>query len=215
MNCTAARHHLAALLYGDLPAPEQAAVEAHLAECPACRQEYAALEGVRRQLDRLPPPAAAVDLARLYQDAAQRQERRLRRWRRAALVAAAAAILLAIAAIGWRVEARMEPHQLVLRWGSPPAVPEATAPPAPVQPPAREVRPEPRPVALTQDQIQLLSQLIHALADDVQAVEQRQRQDASRFEVKLDTLQRKDVERWTTLQRSVNVALSLLTQKGE
>src|SRR5262245_34393717 len=99
MNCTEARRSLPALLYDDLKPDPAAALRRHLDGCPACQAEYAALDRLRHGLDTLPPaPPVEVDLSRLYQEAARRQERRLRRWRltAVALAAAAAGLLLVL-----------------------------------------------------------------------------------------------------------------------
>src|SRR5262249_20849602 len=119
-NCHQTREALPALLYGDLPPDEATAVRHHLAECPACRAEQAALQQVRSLLDAAEPPAVAVDLPRLYRAAVQRQEKQLRRWRRLACAALAAAAMLLLV-FGLKLEVRLEQHQLVLRWGAPPA----------------------------------------------------------------------------------------------
>lgn len=61
------------LAYGELPTPEAAAADAHLAACPACRA----------QLERLERPRVALDVAM------PRRRRRGARWLVAALAAAA------------------------------------------------------------------------------------------------------------------------------
>src|SRR5262245_18431512 len=162
MNCSQARDRLPGLLYGDLPDAEAAVVEDHLAGCPAWRNEHAALRGVRRALDALPAPPVGVDLPRLYRAEDDRRARQLRRWRRAAVaLAVAAAVLLLV--VGLRLELRVEAHQLVVRWGTPPAAPES--------PPV--ARAEARPDRATQEQVQLLGELVHALAGDLEARDQR------------------------------------------
>jgi hypothetical protein len=47
---------LVAYLYDDLDAGERARIESHLSGCPACRDELAALGGVRAELARWAPP---------------------------------------------------------------------------------------------------------------------------------------------------------------
>lgn len=73
--------------------PEAAAQ--HLAACPACRQEYEALEALWAALGELPHPEASPDLR--FRVLAGRSRRR--EW----MLAAAAACLLAVgsAALGW------------------------------------------------------------------------------------------------------------------
>jgi hypothetical protein len=162
MNCTETRPLLPGLLYGDLPAPIAALVQAHRADCPACAAEFEALRQVRGALDSVPAPSATVDLARLYREAAQRQERSLRRLRRVciAAIACAAAVVLVVGLS--RLEVRFESHQLVVRWGTPPPLPEQ--PPVPIPPPV-VVAPLPI-IAEIEERITLLGDLVQALSTD-------------------------------------------------
>ena len=213
MNCSDLHDQLALLLYGDLPPAEKANVEKHLAGCPDCRRELRALESVRRLLSSQPEPKVRIDLPELYREAAKRQERRLWRWRRATVLVTGVAALFAVLAVGLRLEARLEAHQLLLRWGAVP--PEA---PAPVLAPQVRPAPEPvkeiRPVHLADEQLQLLSNLIHALADDYHVLERQEREDASQFQARLQPVQQQNIQRCADLQHSID-ALYLLFQKGE
>ena len=196
MNCTRARAHLAALVYGDLPPAETAAVEKHLAGCAACNRERHALQEVRRLLDTAPVPAVQVDVRRLYQEATARQQRSARRWRRTAVallaVAAAALVVLTL-----RLEVRWEAHQVTLRWGTPEVAP---APPAPLpELPAREAKRLPP----TTDDVQLLRELIHALAADAETRDQRQYLYLQRLQGRLDALQLDSAQRWKALERDI------------
>ncbi|MCP5114103.1 MAG: hypothetical protein GY953_25005, partial [bacterium] len=77
---------LSAYLDTQLEAAERDSVEAHLAECEECRDELAAVSGVRSLLRNLPmlePPSSALDLPA--------EVIPLRTGRRRVLVAAAAA----------------------------------------------------------------------------------------------------------------------------
>src|SRR5205085_103093 len=56
MTCTAVCEQLPLLVYGDLGPAEAAAVERHLAGCPACRAEHASLVQARAALDATPAP---------------------------------------------------------------------------------------------------------------------------------------------------------------
>jgi anti-sigma factor RsiW len=119
MSCTLARASLPELVYGDLAPELSADLEKHLAACPACRQERAALEQVRQQLDLAPPvPTVAVDLPRLY--AAANRAKPTRRWVRRTLAGAAVAAVVAFFLLV-KLEVRLEGQQLIVRWG---AVPE-------------------------------------------------------------------------------------------
>lgn len=195
MNCTDARDRLAGLVYGDLTPPEAAAVEVHLASCAGCRHEYAALRHVRSLLDVVPTRSAAVDMPRLYEQAARVRGRQFRRWRVAALAAGAAAAALLLA-LGLRWELRIDAHQLTLRWGAPPEIA------APVPAPA-VVRREPADAAMAAEDVRLIKDLIHALADDIEARDQRQQQALQFLQARLTELRLQDQQRWTTTARQV------------
>jgi hypothetical protein len=215
MNCADARQQVPALLYGDLIATTRADVEKHLAECAECRRECRSLQDVRKLLDEPVPPAARVDLARLYRDAAGQDQRRLGKWRRLALAASGIAALLAVAAFGMRLEVRVERHQLILRWGSPALAEEVARAPVP-QP--RITQPEPKesaPVQWSDDQQQLFSQLIRALADDLQGLERRQRESAADMRLQLRTLLEQNVQRCAAIERNVDALYLLSQSKGE
>ena len=55
MSCAEIRERLPLLAYGELAEPDQKVVQAHLASCAHCREEYAALGRVRELLDASPP----------------------------------------------------------------------------------------------------------------------------------------------------------------
>lgn len=54
MNCTRVQDSFIDYQDGALPADESAALRAHLAGCPACQREWAALQEMTRKLDALP-----------------------------------------------------------------------------------------------------------------------------------------------------------------
>jgi hypothetical protein len=215
MNCSQARDNLAGLLYDDLPGGIKADLKNHLAGCAGCRQEYQSLEAVRRLLGSSAAPEIRINLPQLYRQAAERQERRLRRWRRTAALVTAAAALFAFFAFGLRLEARIETHQLVLRWGSPPPVADVQGPVLPaVTSPAPELPKEVPSNRSAEEQLQLLSRLIHALVDDLQALERQEREDSYQFQARLQAVQQQSVRRCADLQRSID-GLYLLSHKGE
>jgi anti-sigma factor RsiW len=194
MNCTRARALLAALVYGDLPPAQTAAVEKHLAGCAACNRERHDLQEVRRLLD-APAPAVRVDVQRLYREATARQQRSARRWRHAAvtLLAVAAAALFVLAL---RLEVRWEAHQVTLRWGTPEVAPA----PAPVP----ELSPrEAKRLPPTAEDVQLLRELIHALAADAETRDQRQYLYLQRLQGRLDALQLDSAQRWKAIERDI------------
>jgi len=204
MNCAEVRAALPAILYDELPSAEAAALRDHLAGCPACRAEHAALRRVGTLLTAVPAPTIRVDLSRLYQEAGRRQHVRLRRWRRAALACCAAAAGLLIA-LGLRLEVRVEGHQAVVRWGTPPAALPDQAPAA------AAVLPGPAPAAVNAEEVRLVHQLIHALADDV-AYRDRQNQEALGFlETRLDALQHQAQDRWNATERYVSALYTINT----
>jgi hypothetical protein len=200
VNCADVRDRLPAHLYGDLPPAEAVAVQAHLVECADCRHEFTALTGVRAALDAGPTPAVAVDLPRLYREAADRQRLRLRRWRRVALAgtALAAALLLLL---GMKLELRVGGQQVVVRWGNP-----ATEHPAVTVPP-------PAPDSLNVDErLRLLQELTHALAADVDARDRRQQDELVRLRAQLYALGRQTDQRWVETARDVTALYTLHTR---
>ena len=99
LGCAAATQALGTYLVGALDPRERADVEAHLATCPACRDELAGLAGLPGLMSRLtteevlagPPPVDDALLERLLATAArERRVARQRRW----LSAAAAVVVL-------------------------------------------------------------------------------------------------------------------------
>ncbi|HTU21598.1 MAG TPA: hypothetical protein VMG10_26410 [Gemmataceae bacterium] len=206
MNCTEVRAALPLLIYGEAN-PQEAALWEHLRHCVDCRREQHALESVRRTLDEAPVPRIEVDLPRLYQSLADRQARRLRRWRRAALaVGAVAAVLLFV--FGLRLHVRVEANQILVGWGNPPPpVGPASRPDTPVAK-SRAGKPD------LQEDLRVLSDLIHALKEDA---DERDRL----FDARLDRLQKHVLalqsqadRRWNATEHDV-AALYLLTSKGE
>lgn len=194
MSCEPFRERLLELLYGGLPPGSRTEVERHLADCSACRRERAALEALAHGLDAVPPVPGRVDLPRLYRDAAERRARQARRWRFiAAGVGVAAVVLLALFAL--RLEVRLEGHQMVLRWGVPPE------PAAPVPPPPVVIREVP---AVSAEEVQLLKELVHALAADVESSERRSLASVVRLQQRLDDMQRQTQRRWADTERDVS-----------
>ncbi len=199
MNCAEIRPALPALLYGDLPPEQAAAVRDHLVTCETCREEEAGLRQVTGLLNCMPAPPVHVELARVYQEASRRQLLRMRRWRRLALgLSAAAAALLVVLAL--RLELRVDAHQVVLRWGTHLENP---------QPPA--VQPAPSPAAVRPENIYLAQQLIHALADEVAARDRETQESLGTLEARLDALQQQQQERWDATQRLVSTLYTLAT----
>jgi hypothetical protein len=191
MNCADVRLRLAALLYGDLPDDEASEVRAHLARCPSCRREQVRIAEVSRLLDAVPAPPVAVDLSRLYREAAVRHERRLRRWRRVGLIALAAAAAVLFAVLIPRLEVRVDANQVVVRWG------DVAAPPQPHPPPPRPPQPEERSVAAAppastadvEQQLRLLTELVQALSNDADLRDGRRQEEMSALRARVESLQ--------------------------
>lgn len=192
MNCTRARELLPLLLYDDLAPTEAEETRAHLRDCAACGQEFAALGGVRQALDALPAPSAKVDLGRVYVEAERRQRLQVRRWRRIAVALTAVAALLVLA-FGLKLELRFEGHQVTLRWGKLPAQSEPVPP----------TRPEAPPPAVSAEDIQLLKGLLHGLMADMQDRDRQQQQALVRLHSQLESLQRHSQQRWAATERDL------------
>jgi hypothetical protein len=204
MKCTEVRAALPLLMYGEASAEDRAALNGHLADCPDCRREQQALEGVRRLLDSVPVPQVEVDLSKLYQTQAARQAQRLRRWRRMALVAGAVAALLLLA-LGLRLEVRLESGQMVVRWGNPSPLPGGKGV-SPVQITAYPTE--------TEAELRVLSDLIHALKQDADDRDRRFAERLARLQQEVRAIQSQADHRWNVTEQDV-AALYLLTRKGE
>jgi len=105
LTCSMATQALGAYLVGALDPHERADVEAHLAHCPACRDELAGLAGLPGLMSRLtvdevlagPPAVDDALLERLLSSASrERRVARHRRW----LAVAAAVVMLAVGTVG-------------------------------------------------------------------------------------------------------------------
>jgi Putative zinc-finger len=227
MNCTQAAEQLAVLVYGDLEPARAAEVQEHLRGCPACRAERRALEEVRRLLGRDGTPPVRIDLARLYRDSAARQTLKLGRWRRAVAVCGAAAAVAAVCLAGLRLQVRLDRDQLVLSWGTPArsasqsaearsqASADKTARPDSLESAgARAAAPESKTPRTVEEQLLLLTRLVHAVADDVQSLEHRQNESAAHFRTRLEGVQEQTLRRCAALEHQVD-ALYVLSQKGE
>ena len=213
MNCQQVRAQLAELLYGDVAPLEKMEVKKHLACCAECSSEYRALANVRRLLDLPKAPASGAGLPGVYRLLAERQAERMRRWRRVALALGGLAALLAVFALGVRLEARVDRGQLVFRWG----------------PPAEEAVSQQRDAAANklsaapgemvsaralEDQLHTVSKILHALADDLRELERREQVDAADVQARLKEIQEHNLRRFAALERNLE-ALYVTSQKGE
>jgi hypothetical protein len=206
MKCSDVRAALPLLIYGE-PSTEDAALREHFSQCPACRREAEALQGVRRLLDIVPVPRIEVDVAQLQRALAERQMRKLRRWRRVAVTLGAVAALLLLA-LGLRLEMRLQAGQLLVRWGDPPpehSVGQAFQPYAAI-PESHAVRSDLR------EDLRVLRELIHALKQDAEDRDQRFDDRLDRLQKHVRALQAQGDSRWNATEQDV-AALYLLTRK--
>jgi Putative zinc-finger len=200
MTCPDVRPILPALAYDDLAPDEAAVVRRHLDDCPGCRDEFAGLAHARAALDATPVPAVRVDVARLFTETAARQERRARRWRRAAAAAAALAAGL-LAVLGLRLQVRVGAHELVIAWGDAPVSREGERLEGGTVNPALARAPDSPELA---ERLQLLQDLTHALAIDVDDRDRRRRAEVNGLRARLDALQRDAARKWAEAERYVS-----------
>jgi hypothetical protein len=216
MKCTEVRDLLTGVVYGDASSADTEVVRQHLASCVTCQTEWAELGRVRRTLDSAAgPPPVAIDLAWLFQQAANHQRRRMRRWRRTAVaVCGLAAALFFVFLL--RMEIRVEPHELILRWGkkseepSPVALPRAE----PTVIVRREVIGNPE----MEEQLRVIRETLHALAGNLDARDAQVRQKLSQLETRLEAVRRQDGQRWNETERNVAAlykAVFILPKRGE
>jgi anti-sigma factor RsiW len=209
MSCTNIRPLLPQAVYGDLAGEEAALVEAHLSQCPACQEELTALRQVRQQLAIIPVPAVHIDMARLYQDAAHRTTRRWRRWLFAS-AGVAAALWLGLLALNF--ELRIEAHQLVLRWGSPP-LRDAQPRPAEESPPSVLIARQ-APTAEVEQQMALLSQWVPALARDGERRDEEHAREIALLKARIALMQRQADVRLAAAERDVDTLYNIQFDKG-
>jgi hypothetical protein len=213
MTCTDVRARLALLLSGDLPAAEADEVRQHLASCPSCREERTAIVQLRHLLDAVPAPAVAVDLPRLYRDAAEGQARRLRRWRGLAVAALAVAAAIVVALLLSRMEVRVDAHQLVVKWGAAPASPD----PAPSPIPPAEERPAAPAAAVStaevEQQLRLLRELVQAVSADADLRDGRRQQEIAQLRGRLHGLEQQMTQLRVATERDVSALYAQLPEK--
>ncbi len=97
MNCDTIIEQMSEALDGQLDATQQVAFDAHLAQCPACRDVYADLEQTVALLHELPPVAPPADLIPNIEAAIDQPLKPVRRWWNSPQVRAAMAASLMLA----------------------------------------------------------------------------------------------------------------------
>ena len=201
MNCEQVREHLPGYVHGDLEPAQRGELEGHLGTCAACCRERDGVVRVRELLDMVSAPTVSVDPARIYRETAAAEKHRLRRWRRVAVVVSAVAASLGFAAVALRLEVRVEDHQMVLRWGTPPPLPEPS--PAPPAPPTQLAPEDVRRLAAVEDQMRLMTEIVHALAGTTGSAEARDRQrqrEIAQLHERLVELQKQTAQRWLAVR---------------
>ena len=135
------REQLIALLYDETDGDERAAIEAHLAICPACAGEYQALSAVRTSLTAWEPPEVDLGFRIVREPETARRWWHVPAWAPTAL---AAALLLAVGAALSQMHIEYGEGTLTVRtaWSPAPAAPSAAAP---AQPAAVAVTPVSQP----------------------------------------------------------------------
>jgi anti-sigma factor RsiW len=197
MNCAHAHELLPACAYGDVTPQQKAALDEHLAACPRCREEQTALSEVGRLLDVAPLPRVPVNVARIFEEAAQRRQRQLRWWRRAVALALGAAAVLLLLFLS-NLEVRWENRQLTLRWGRPPE-------PGPVsQPQQPAVMPRLPPPEVTATDLKLVRDLVHALAAALDERDDQLQKTLALLSARLDLVQDQARQRWAATERYVS-----------
>ena len=124
MKCRLVQSRLSAYQDGELNADDSAAIESHLAGCPACRLEWLSLQGIKARLQAAPEPQAPPWMAARVMSrlaAAESAARRPVRAPRPALAPIASFALIVILAasflsgflIGWPPRAKAAPAPAV------------------------------------------------------------------------------------------------------
>jgi hypothetical protein len=167
------------------------------------------LERVRQALTAVPAPTVQVDLARLFQEAAERQTRQARRWRRSALALGAVAALLLLA-LGLNVQVHFAGRQLTVTWGLAPADQPGSAPKAP---PVVADRKAPRPAPDIDERLRVMNDLIHALAADVETRDEQQRQKLTALQEQITVLRQQANYQWRATEQNA-AALRVVQVKG-
>jgi hypothetical protein len=199
MNCTQLREILPAYIYGDLEAARKQAVDDHLAICPLCREERAALADIKRTLDLSAVPLVDVDVRQICAEANRRQRMQMRRWRRVAWLAAGAAAALLLAFVV-RFEARWEGRQLVVRFGLPPAEVAVSRPTVVAE---KQLAPPPAPEVTAAD-LRLLKDLVHTLAATIEQRDGKFQENLAQLEFEVNQVQEQARTRWAATERYVS-----------
>jgi hypothetical protein len=113
--CRELSDQLLRLAYDDLDPADRAGCEEHLAGCPDCRAEWAALRNTQRLLDLAPERQTQIDLAAVCLRVAARERRSSLLWRVGLGVAGIAASIAAILCISI-FDIDVQPGRVVVAW---------------------------------------------------------------------------------------------------
>jgi hypothetical protein len=196
MQCDAVRTLLPLHVYGDLADSERMAIEGHLTGCLACQQDLAEFQRLRETLSALPAPERHVDVGQIYSLQTLRRRKQTRRWQMAAL----AAIAVTVFVLFMRLEIQVNAGQLVIRWGRPEPI-------AVVEKPAAVPAPAPAPAEPNREmmeRLQVMNDLIHALADSIETGDRQRREDLQRLQVELAAIQRRSQRQFDETQNEVD-----------
>lgn len=127
--------------YGELPAHEAAAVDAHVKGCPRCTEALAQIQSVRSTMSQLPmtpaPDAGLESLLAYAEQTAKRNAETKKKdvwWRRYLMPLASAAALTVVGVVAWRAsqEFNPDPAMIALEMQKERDASKAVAPAAPV-----------------------------------------------------------------------------------
>ncbi|MEW6430096.1 MAG: zf-HC2 domain-containing protein [Myxococcota bacterium] len=151
--------------YGELPANEAAAVDAHVRGCTRCSEALSQIQSVRSTMSALPlvpAPDAGLESLLAYAEQTAKRNREARKkdvwWRRYLMPLASAAALMVVGVVAWRAsqEFNPDPAMIALEMQKEREAAQAPAPPAPAAAaPVQDVtkggaRPENEPAALNE-----------------------------------------------------------------
>jgi hypothetical protein len=193
------RERLAEWVYGDVPDEEAAGFEEHLSECPACRDERAALAHMRQALDAAKAPSPEIRFAKLYGAADERRRRSVRRWRQAALGLAGALAASLLLVVLSNLDVRWEAGELSVRWRSDIAT-RKEQPPRPSVDETELVKGQMQNFAA---RLEILSDLVCALATDVADRDRERIASVGVLRQQLDALRESAVRAWADNRRDI------------
>jgi len=171
-------------------------------------EESAQVQKLRKLLDALPAPSVNVDLGRVYAETGRRRSLQVRRWRRAVVACAALAATVLLAMV-LKLHLRFDANGVTLAWADPPTSKTEPVPPVNERVLVQNVAP---PVTL--EDMQLVKDLVRALAGRVDTLDARQRRAAMVLETRLAVLAA-DVERSHAADRETANTWRTRLEKGE